>query len=329
MIGAGQNFTQQFMTSTTIIFRVDSSSVIGMGHLQRCLALASQLKNLGYFIAFVCRDHEGSAHNLVNSHGFRLYLLPGKTEREQKRGGWLGFSQRDDAEAMNQILQRFEKVKVIVDHYSLDADWEVRIKADVIAIIDDLANRTHCKGLLIDQSLVKEKSDYEPFFDQPFEFIGGKQIILRDEFCDKENWQLNKNKRLFICMGGADPKNVSLKILKLLLNNFESSSQNWFQDVQLVLGPSNPHQDQLLRLLENKTIPLSIITNATDISDMMLNADLNILSCGTMIFEACALGVPTIGVSVADNQLETAEFLKKSLSYNYLTMILVTSWKLH
>ena len=38
-------------------------------------------------------------------------------------------------------------------------------------------------------------------------------------------------------------------------------------------------------------------------------SDLCILSCGTMILEACALGVPSIGLIAADNQKNTAEFL--------------------
>ena len=35
-------------------------------------------------------------------------------------------------------------------------------------------------------------------------------------------------------------------------------------------------------------------------------------TCGTMILEACALGVPSIGLAVAENQKSTAEFLARS-----------------
>ena len=44
----------------------------------------------------------------------------------------------------------------------------------------------------------------------------------------------------------------------------------------------------------------------------MLQSELCILSCGTMILEACALGVPSIGIAVAENQKSTAEFLASS-----------------
>ena len=45
---------------------------------------------------------------------------------------------------------------------------------------------------------------------------------------------------------------------------------------------------------------------------LMHQSELCILSCGTMILEACALGVPSIGLAVAENQKSTAEFLASS-----------------
>ena len=43
---------------------------------------------------------------------------------------------------------------------------------------------------------------------------------------------------------------------------------------------------------------------------IMLQSDLCVLSCGTLILEACALGVPSLGIVLAENQKNTAEFLK-------------------
>ena len=45
---------------------------------------------------------------------------------------------------------------MVVDHYSLDADWERYFNKDesVLVVLDDLANRAHCCDILIDQNLV-------------------------------------------------------------------------------------------------------------------------------------------------------------------------------
>ena len=42
------------------VFRVDSSSFIGFGHLMRCLTLGRVLRELGVECSFVCRDHSGN-----------------------------------------------------------------------------------------------------------------------------------------------------------------------------------------------------------------------------------------------------------------------------
>ena len=60
-----------------IVFRVDSSSIIGSGHLMRCLTLARQLeKQHNAEIYFICRDLDGNISHLVEEAGFKLFLLP-------------------------------------------------------------------------------------------------------------------------------------------------------------------------------------------------------------------------------------------------------------
>lgn len=58
-----------------IVFRVDSSSQIGSGHLMRCLTLAGQLKNKTDII-FISRDLDGgNLIELIEKNGYRLLTL--------------------------------------------------------------------------------------------------------------------------------------------------------------------------------------------------------------------------------------------------------------
>ena len=68
------------MNEKTFVIRVDSSSEIGTGHLARCLVLAKHLKKIKAEVIFICRDHHGSAHELVLEQNFRLHLLRGKAK---------------------------------------------------------------------------------------------------------------------------------------------------------------------------------------------------------------------------------------------------------
>ena len=52
-----------------IIFRVDSSTQIGSGHLMRCLTLANQLKSKAE-ILFISRNLVGNLNHLITGFVF-------------------------------------------------------------------------------------------------------------------------------------------------------------------------------------------------------------------------------------------------------------------
>ena len=59
-----------------IVFRTDSSIIMGSGHVMRCLTLAEELKNNGADIIFICRRHEGNLNKLISKKAFQVIELP-------------------------------------------------------------------------------------------------------------------------------------------------------------------------------------------------------------------------------------------------------------
>ena len=60
-----------------VAIRVDSSTVIGSGHLMRCLTLAKRLrKENDAEVHFISRDLEGNLHEMIPKEGFVLHILP-------------------------------------------------------------------------------------------------------------------------------------------------------------------------------------------------------------------------------------------------------------
>ena len=294
------------------IFRTDSSSEIGHGHLMRCLVLAKELKQHGSAIHFICRDHSGSAHQLAEEAGYFLHLLPGKriTVKSDKNRDWLGRTQAEDAQDCNRIIEDLANCHVIVDHYGLDIEWESRIAFDSMTVIDDLANRPHRCSRLIDQSLVHTKEDYEPLIEGDFDFWGGSKIILRDEFRKTADWQDARSGALMICMGGADPRHVTIRLVKALLDGLDRTpGQQLVKKIDVVIGQAFDRGEELEQCLAGANLDVVLHRGHPNISALMTRSDLCILSCGTMILEACALGVPSIGVVLAENQKNTADFL--------------------
>ena len=303
------------MHEKTFIIRVDSSSEIGAGHLARCLALANYLEKLKAKVIFICRNHYGSSHELVLKQKFGLHLLNGKEDQEisLKHKDWLGFSQLQDVSESSIFIDMYPGSHVIVDHYGLDCQWESNINCESMTVIDDLADRHHKCSLLIDQSLKNTKMNYENLVDGNFDFMGGNLVILREEFSDERAWEALGSGKVLICMGGADPKSYTKKILEnIILNHKRCSSPQDEIEINVVVGSACTDYDDLKSLAVTDKLKVSILFNPENISQLMLQSELCILSCGTMILEACALGVPSIGLAVADNQKSTAEFLASS-----------------
>ena len=70
-----------------VVFRADASSVIGIGHLMRCLTLADELIIDACETAFICRELPDNLVTLIEERGHRLHNLPPLVEDKQPQ--WL------------------------------------------------------------------------------------------------------------------------------------------------------------------------------------------------------------------------------------------------
>ena len=161
-------------------FRVDASSLIGSGHLIRCLTLARALRKKGSSVTFITRNHEGNLNYLIAKEGFKIFLLTKperkKSEDKDKYKNWLGVNELEDAEETINLMSNFSSDWLVIDHYSLSINWENRLKdyTKNIMVIDDLANKEHnCKMLLNQNYLSKGEKLYKKLLNAMV-----KQLIL-------------------------------------------------------------------------------------------------------------------------------------------------------
>jgi UDP-2,4-diacetamido-2,4,6-trideoxy-beta-L-altropyranose hydrolase len=290
-----------------VVFRVDSSKQIGTGHLMRCLTLADALSGEGADITFVCRSLPGDLGYLVKEKGFDLCLMPNEEEDNSNYEQRARIDWKTDVEKTKAILDQKQKDInwLIVDHYSLDYRWELQLRPYIqkLMVIDDLADRKHDCDLLLDQNyyenLTKRYDCLVPAHCQ--KLLGLKYLLLRQEFIELARvlkQRDGKIKRILVSFGGSDPTNETVKALEAirLLNRPDI-------DVDVVIGASNQQQEEVKQLCQ--TIPnTTFYCQVNYMANLMAKADLALAAGGTSTWERCFMGLPTITLAIAPNQLE-------------------------
>ena len=304
------------------VFRVDASYRIGSGHVMRCLTLAEALRDRGAECLFVSRLHDGHLCDRVRYRGFAVLELPGPSERRLaaeligNHAHWLGVGVQQDAEETLAVLHGRQIDWLVVDHYSLDATWErvLRPACPRVMVIDDLADRSHDCDLLLDQNLGRAASDYQRLVPSACEtLIGPTYALLRPEFARMRSASLNRKRsghfrHILVTMGGVDKDNVTSDVLVgLEACGFERDMR-----VTVVMGAAAPWIDDVKRRAERMTLRSRVLVDASNMAELMWEADLAIGAAGSTSWERCCMGMPTIQVVLAENQTGIASALEAS-----------------
>lgn len=306
------------------VFRADASVQIGTGHIMRCLTLADALAQRGHECQFICRDHQGSLHELILGKGYKVTTLRGTVDvrtdvsdsAESAYAGWLGVPWQQDAEQSIEFLASVDADWLIVDHYALDARWERRVAEAVgrIMVIDDLADRHHQCALLLDQNLGRCSLDYDKLVPNDcLRLIGPEFALLRPEFSELRERSLQRRgqpelKRILISLGGVDRTNVTGRVLSALA----TTALPVDTQLDIIMGASAPHLDEVRKQAARLPFQTMISVNVTDMAHRMYLADLSIGAAGGTSWERCCLGLPAILVVLADNQIAGARALQES-----------------
>jgi UDP-2,4-diacetamido-2,4,6-trideoxy-beta-L-altropyranose hydrolase len=300
-----------------IVFRVDSSATIGSGHVMRCLILATALRESKENVFFICREHEGNLCDLIKQQGIGVWLLPAAGTQDDDFSGysaWLGAPwQKDAKQTINAIeVSSVKPDLLVVDHYSIDYRWENALRSLVgrIMVIDDLANRKHDCDLLLDQNLVAEMhTRYAGLVSDACRLmLGPKYSLLQPIYAElQEGLTIRKGpiRRIFIFFGESGRKNLT----GLAIAAFERLNRPDIQ-VDVVIGSNYRYAKAFRKKVEgHKNIHLH--SGLSTLAPLMAKADLAIGASGTTSWERLCLGLPTVVVSIADNQHDIAVELNR------------------
>ncbi|WP_158999135.1 UDP-2,4-diacetamido-2,4,6-trideoxy-beta-L-altropyranose hydrolase [Pigmentibacter ruber] len=291
-----------------IVIRVDGSDTIGSGHFARCLVLANEFRNKGCSVEFISFKHKNNLNFLPSDASFKVHNI----QSNDNIWNW--------KEDINWIKSNFLNLTydlLIIDHYGIDIKWEDNVKflAKKIFVIDDLADRQHICDYLLDQNLVENfETRYKNIIpNYAMQFLGPKFALLRDEFLSSNieiKRERNIVKNILITFGGGDASFVIIKVLKAL------NELNYAIDrINLVISKNTSNLDNIKNLCKFNT---ELHIDCKNISSLMQEADLCIGAGGITNWERCYLSLPSVIISLADNQVPIAQYLNAKGIVKYL-----------
>ncbi len=287
-------------TKPWAVFRCDAGRRLGGGHVQRSMTLAHGLVAQGWRIGFAVSSETLEAVPALGRQGWRVepgYDDPGE-------------------EAQKLVTQWPGGVDLaIIDHYSRDAVLERPLAAWARCrlVIDDLADRPHDCEILLDSTVARGPEDYRHLVGAQTEILAGPEYALvRDEF---RAAAAERRARIAACgygdvqsvvlaFGLTDLGGITDRVAGLLLSCDQQAR------FDAIIGSAAEGRVALLERAA-KEPRLNVHILPPDVARLMASADLAVGAGGQTMFERCCLGLPTVALSIADNQLRSLDILSK------------------
>ena len=306
-----------------IVFRVDATAAIGMGHLMRSLVLAEALTKSGHTCRFICKLEPTNLIDLIRARGFSVDMLGLQADSNSgvrpNQNFETAASEEEDARQVLTLLRGLPCDWLVVDHYRLSRQWEllVRVACRHLMVIDDLANRHHEADLLLDQNYYK---NYQIRYDQLIpetceRLLGLKYLLLSDNYylnIRKPRPYSNIVSNILVFFGGSDPTKETEKFLAAI-EAFPMSDITY----ELVVGAANLRAREIDQRC--KILPSVVFHFQTSKMDRLCaRADLALGAGGSANWERFCFGVPTLVIATAQNQVETVLSLSKVGAIKFL-----------
>lgn len=280
--------------SPLLLIRADATRQMGSGHVMRTLALARDWRTRGGRVLFVSHCDSPAMRARLDDFGLPHCRIN---------------APHPDATDLPQTLEAIERHRpacILLDGYHFTAGYQQAIQnaGSPVALLDDLAHHSlYHADLIVNQNAYAADLTYRCAGETRI-MRGTRCALLRPEFDAWRAWQrqtLPVAHNVLVTMGGSDPDNATAKVIQAL--------QSWrgqHYDVQVVVGPANPHLFTLRGMVEESSGNIALVTSPPDMPSLMAWADLAVAAAGTTALELAFMQVPTLALVLADNQERVA-----------------------
>lgn len=284
-----------------VLMRADAGAHIGMGHASRLHALACELVERGASITIV---GDGIPASDVWD------TLPGVVEPSVDRPPLVDTErsvaiQHADADRTLAVVEQPDVV--IVDSYALGSAWQERARdrapdARLVAI-DDMEAREHQADLLVDPNLGQDG----PGLGRAGHLLRGTAyapLSAGYRSGPASTGEERTRRSLLVSLGGG--RSAHLPVLARAL-----AQEPRLRDVELVLVIPDPDDARAAEDAVADRKGVRLLGRLPDLRPVMEQADLVIGAGGTSAWERLRLGIPSVVVPLAQNQVRICRELDR------------------
>jgi spore coat polysaccharide biosynthesis predicted glycosyltransferase SpsG len=283
-----------------IFFRVDGGRSMGMGHVVRCLWLASALRDTSGSPVTFCMAQDDIGISFMQSRGWPVVRVASEELGEVEGYALIiivdlpgGLS----AEDVRALRQRNPRSLLVLMHGTCTG----RIEADlIVSPIERLPDPSSWRGFRGQRYEGPAYAILDPAF---------ARVPRRSSSLVRAS--LVREPRILVSMGGSDPCGLTLQALRAL----DIMSEPFH--VAVALGPAFLHEEELRTWLAGARRQYEC-RREDSLLDLMVNCDVALVSFGTTVYELAAAGLPAIALSITEDHAESAEVFAQGGSLRHL-----------
>lgn len=284
-----------------VYFRADGNSEIGLGHVIRSLALAEMLKN-DFECYFIIREPIPTLKEQI------VNICVGIMELRETDNSVL------EAEKLTTLIKSGEIIVLDGYHFITAYQNEFKKKSVKVVCIDDIHAYHFVADVVINHSgglseLNFSKEKYTAIYH------GLEYALLRKPFriaAQNRTYHNKVSESIFICFGGADPKNDTLDAIKKCEN-----AKN-FDKYFVVLGSAYQYRNLLEAYIQDSHLDVEVLSDlsAQAMADIMQQCNYAITPPSSVAYEYLSTGGVLFLKVIADNQANMYDyFIKEGIAF--------------
>jgi len=274
------------------VLRADASDLIGVGHVMRSLALGEALLDANFDVMLATVDLPAGMREEARKCGITVVDLK-----------CVPFGAADASATLS-----LNGAVLVIDGYKFEREFFeiLENRATHFVVIDDnVETKALAPSVVINQNPHAIAEMYAHLLGTPQLLLGLQYALLRREVREATKQSINPVAgKVFVAMGGSDFLQLTAPIVDGL--------KDLDIEICVAIGPTNGRRQQIEETV--KSIPRARVIAQVDYITELASSSLAILAAGSSMWEAAALGVPSIGLIIADNQSGAAQaFLNTGL----------------